>query len=257
MNGEAAPQPAPARNWAAQFSEWFRVPDGFAFHRGHGWARPELTGVLTLGIDDFAQHLVGRLAAVHLPQPGRRAARRQRRAWSLEVDGKRARRARADSAARCVAVNTDVLEQPTLVNEDPYGRGWLVKIEAPRGLSALKDLMSAAAARRWMEQVSHNLTAAMSPELGHVYQDGGMPMHGIARNIDEAHWDEVARRFLLTSAEDEMRICALGAASAGQENGGHGGGTDWHAGSRGGARCCAAATAAGRRTCPACRARSR
>ena len=59
-------------------------------------------------------------------------------------------------------------------------------------------LMSAAAARRWMEQVSNSLTAAMSPELGHVYQDGGMPVHGIARNIDEAHWDEVARRFLLT-----------------------------------------------------------
>jgi len=38
----------------------------------------------------------------------------------------------------------------------------------------------------------------MSPELGHVYQDGRMPMHGIARNIDEAHWDDVARRFLLT-----------------------------------------------------------
>jgi hypothetical protein len=49
-----------------------------------------------------------------------------------------------------------------------------------------------------MEQVAHSLTAAMSPELGHVYQDGGTPVHGIARSIDEAHWDEVARRFLLT-----------------------------------------------------------
>ena len=42
------------------------------------------------------------------------------------------------------------------------------------------------------------VTGAMSPELGHVYQDGGTPVHGIARSIDEAHWDEVARRFLLT-----------------------------------------------------------
>lgn len=196
VNGEAALQTAPARNWAAQFSEWFRVPDGFAFHRGHGWARPELTGVLTLGIDDFAQHLVGPLAAVHLPQPGA-VLQGGNPAWSLEVDGKRLD-VLAPVSGTVVAVNTDVLDQPTLVNDDPYGRGWLVKIQAPRGLAAMKDLMSAAAARRWMEQLSHNLTAAMSPDLGHVYQDGGMPMHGIARNIDEAHWDAVARRFLLT-----------------------------------------------------------
>jgi len=196
VNGEAGAQLAHARNWAAQCSEWFRVPDGFAFHRGHGWVRPELTGVLTLGIDDFAQHLVGRLAAVHLPQPGA-VVRGGKPAWSLEVDGTRLD-VLAPTDGTVVAVNADVVETPTLVNDDPYGRGWLVKIQAPRGLSALKDLMSAAAARRWMEQVSHDLTAAMSPELGHVYQDGGMPMHGIARNIDEAHWDDVARRFLLT-----------------------------------------------------------
>lgn len=196
VNGEGLPQRAPARAWTAQLSEWFRVPDGFAFHRGHGWARPELTGVLTLGVDDFAQLLVGTLAAVHLPRPGA-VLRDGNPAWSLEVDGKRLD-VLAPVSGTVVAVNPEVLEQPSLVNADPYGRGWLLQVQAPRGLSALKNLMSAAAARRWMEQVSHNLTAAMSPELGHVYQDGGTPMHGIARNIDEVHWDDVARRFLLT-----------------------------------------------------------
>jgi glycine cleavage system H protein len=196
VNGEAAPQTVPARNVAAQFSDWFHVPDGFAFHRGHGWARPDLTGMLTLGVDDFAQHLVGTLAAVHLPQAGA-VLRDGDPAWSLEVGGKRVD-VLAPVSGTVVAVNADVLEQPTLVNHDPYGRGWLVKVQAPRGLSALKHLMSPAAARRWMEQVSHNLAGLMSPELGHVYQDGGTPIHGIARNIDEAHWDAVARRFLLT-----------------------------------------------------------
>jgi glycine cleavage system H protein len=196
VNGEGATEPAHARHWAAQLTDWFRVPDGFAFHRGHGWARADLTGVLTLGIDDFAQHLVGTLAAVHLPQPGT-VLRDGNPAWSLEVDGKRVD-VLAPVSGTVLAVNTDVLQQPALVNDDPYGRGWLVKIQAPRGLSALKNLMSPAAARRWMEGVSNSLTAAMSPELGHVYQDGGMPMHGIAHNIDEAHWDDVARRFLLT-----------------------------------------------------------
>jgi hypothetical protein len=117
--------------------------------------------------------------------------------WSFEVDGKRVD-VLAPITGKVVAVNADVLGQPTLVNDDPYGRGWLMKVQAPRGLSALRDLMSPAAARRWMEGVCSRLIATMSPDLGHVYQDGGTPVHGLARSIDEAHWDDVARRFLLT-----------------------------------------------------------
>ena len=37
----------------------------------------------------------------------------------------------------------------------------------------------------------------MNPELGVLLQDGGMPIHWIARGMDEAHWEDVARRFLL------------------------------------------------------------
>jgi glycine cleavage system H protein len=196
VNGEAVPAPAHARSSVAPFADWFRVPDGFAFHRGHGWARPEITGMLTLGVDDFAQHLVGPVAAVHLPQPGT-VLNDGSPGWWLEADGKRVD-VLAPISGTVVAVNADVLAQPALVNDDPYGRGWLVKVQAPRGLSALKGLMSPAAARRWMEGVSSTLSAAMSPELGHVYQDGGTPVHGLARTMDEAHWDDVARRFLLT-----------------------------------------------------------
>jgi hypothetical protein len=48
-----------------------------------------------------------------------------------------------------------------------------------------------------MDNVSRQLTAAMSPELGQLCQDGGMPVAGFARSIDEEQ-DEVARTFLLT-----------------------------------------------------------
>jgi glycine cleavage system H lipoate-binding protein len=195
-NGEAAPVAVRVKNWSAEFADWFRVPDGFAFHRGHGWVRPEPAGVLTIGIDDFAQQLVGPLAAVHLPTPGSMLSN-DRGGWSLEANGRRVD-VLAPVSGTVLAVNEDVLRDPSLVNGDPYGRGWLLKVQPPRGLAALKDLMAPPAARRWMQQVAQSLSATMSPELGHVYQDGGVPVHGLARAIDEAHWDEVARRFLLT-----------------------------------------------------------
>ena len=131
VNGVPAPQEAPARSRAVQFGDWFRVPDGFAFHRGHGWARPDLTGVLTLGIDDFAQQLVGPLGAVHLPQPGA-VLGDGTRAWSLEAGGKGVD-VLAPVGGTVLAVNDKDMKRPALVNEDPYGRGWLLKIRRRAG----------------------------------------------------------------------------------------------------------------------------
>ena len=71
-----------------------------------------------------------------------------------------------------------------------------MKVQVPRGGQSLGDLFSGASARKWIAEVSDELTAAMGPQLGTVMQDGGVPVHGIARSLDEAHWDDVARRFL-------------------------------------------------------------
>lgn len=187
------PVAAPLRALASQFADWFRVPDGLLFHHGHGWARAEAPGVMTVGLDDFAQQLVGPLAAVELPQPGT-ALRAGHRAWSLRAGEKRVDMLSPVSGT-VLAVNDEVSGRAELANEDPYGRGWLMKVQVPRD-SRLKDLLSGAAARRWMAKVAEELTASLTPGLGALAQDGGLPVHGIARGMDEEHWDEIARRFL-------------------------------------------------------------
>src|SRR3990170_7100744 len=48
-----------ARRLAPSPAEMFRVPEGVMFHAGHAWARPEEAGVMTVGLDDFAQQLMG------------------------------------------------------------------------------------------------------------------------------------------------------------------------------------------------------
>lgn len=196
VNGESVPAVARARVWSGQIAEWFRVPERLMFHPGHAWARVETPGVVTVGLDDFAQQLVGRVDAVDLPLPGA-LLHGGANGWTLRAGGKGVDML-APVSGTVMAVNADVTHQAGLVNEDPYGRGWLMKVQVPRAAGSLRGLLSGAAARRWIDKVSHELTASMSPELGHLCQDGGLPVHGIARGIDEAHWDEVARRFLLT-----------------------------------------------------------
>jgi glycine cleavage system H protein len=196
VNGEGAVALERVRAWAGQLSELFRLPADVFFHPGHAWARSEGDGVITLGLDDFAQQLVGPISGIALPAVGT-ALQAGARAWSIEADAKRVDML-SPVTGTIIAVNSAVAREPGLVNDDPYGGGWLAKVRVPRSSTALRALMSGQAARAWMDRVASDLTAAFTPELGLVSQDGGVPIHGFARAISEEHWDDVARRFLLS-----------------------------------------------------------
>jgi glycine cleavage system H protein len=194
VNGAGTVSLERERAWAEPLSEFFRVPTNVCFHPGHTWARSEGHDLITIGLDDFAQQLVGPISAIDLPRVGA-ALDAGARAWSIEVDAKTIDML-APVSGTVVAVNDALTSQPGLVNDDPYGGGWLAKVRVPRSPNALRSLMSGRAARAWMDKVSSDLTAAFTPELGQVSQDGGVPIHGFARAISEEHWDDVARTFL-------------------------------------------------------------
>jgi len=182
--------------WSGDFAEWFRVPEHLFYHPGHAWARTEGSGVITVGLDDFAQQLVGPIESVSVPEPGGHLSRGVP-AWTLKAGGK-AVPMLSPISGTVVDVNRDALANPLLVNDDPYDKGWLLKVRPPRLGMSTSGLVTGERAKQWMHTVSDQLVASMSPALGTLAQDGGMPIHGLARGLDEEHWDEVARRFLLS-----------------------------------------------------------
>jgi glycine cleavage system H lipoate-binding protein len=187
---------ADARDWAGQMAGWFHVPERLHFHPGHAWARIGAGDLVAVGVDDFAGKLVGRPSSVRLPLIGDRVAQGER-AWSLTSGGKTVDML-APIDGTVIAVNPAVLAAPGLITDDPYGEGWLVKVKPARIAANLSQLLSGRLARRWMEEACEGLSALMSPELGRVCQDGGVPADGMARNLDPVRWDAIARRFLLT-----------------------------------------------------------
>ena len=193
-NGEPLAVVERARAWSGQLSEWFRLPEGIALHPAHAWARVDEPGVLTVGLDDFAQQLVGPLQAIALPAPGSRL-QAGAPGWTLRAGGKSLDML-APVSGEVIGVNDAVGRDAGLVNQDPYERGWLLKLRVPQAVDATKDLLRGDVARRWIDRASDRLMATMTPELGHLCQDGGLPVHGIARGIDPEHWDEVAKQFL-------------------------------------------------------------
>jgi hypothetical protein len=97
-----------------------------------------------------------------------------------------------------VAVNEKVKASGGANGFDPYGEGWLFQVKPSRLEANLKHLLTGSLARRWMEDVGDKLRTMMSADLGQVYQDGGMPIDGIARGLEQEKWDQVCKRFFLT-----------------------------------------------------------
>jgi glycine cleavage system H protein len=193
----ATPSLAPSRVRAAQrnvLSGWFRLPETAAFHPGHTWAAPAGPGRFRIGLDDFAQKLLGTAAAFTLPDLGTRLAQGAP-AWAMDVAGSRFQLP-APLAGRVVARNDAVLRDPSLVNGDPYGSGWLLEVEAPRGSSGQRSLLRGDRARAWLGRTEAALRQRMSPEVGAVLQDGGVPVAGIARALSEDEWETLARELL-------------------------------------------------------------
>jgi glycine cleavage system H protein len=176
-------------------NEWFRLPEDFYYHLGHSWAAPEAKNVVRVGVDDFAQKLVGKINAIHLPGIGS-TIHQGDKGWALEVDSKSIDML-SPVDGKVVAINEKIVGSPEDINKYPYV-SWLMKVESPRFSANKKQLLSGALAGKWMEEVRENLLSRTNYNLGLVYQDGGLLVDGMARSLDKDKWDEIAKEFFLT-----------------------------------------------------------
>ena len=185
----------PARRPAFAGDGWFSVAPGVALHHGHAWAARAGTAVL-LGLDDFAEKLIGPMKAIQLPPPGTRL-RQGEPAWTVRADGKALEMLSPVDGVVEVA-NETAAGHPEIVSADPYGRGWLLRVRDTNWSTSASSLLSGPSARAFMEQTAEVLRARLDPQMGAVLQDGGHPVHGIAREIAPDDWDTLAREFLGT-----------------------------------------------------------
>ncbi len=184
----------PARAAGASPLSWFQVPAGVHLHPGHTWARLEADGLVAVGADDFAHKLVG-AAKVGLPALGEKVAQGEP-AFQIG-DGEKDVPMLSPVDGTVVAVNQAIKASQDGL-DDPYGRGWLFKVKAPKLAANLRQLLKDGAARRFMEDAEARISMALAPELGRVLQDGGTPVHGIARALSGDQWDDLARQYFLT-----------------------------------------------------------
>jgi glycine cleavage system H protein len=94
----------------------------------HVWVRDEGDDLLTIGITDPAQHLAARVVAVTTKKVGKAVERGQ--SVATVESGKWVGPVPTPATGEIVDVNAALASDPTLVNSDPYGSGWVVKLRA-------------------------------------------------------------------------------------------------------------------------------
>jgi glycine cleavage system H protein len=105
----------------------------------------------TVGITDFAQAQLGDVVFLDLPKPGRKVSRGE--AFGVIESVKAASDLYAPVSGTVAAVNDKLSSNPELVNSDPYGEGWLMKVELSGDLAA--DYMDEAAYKKAAEGSAH------------------------------------------------------------------------------------------------------
>ncbi len=115
------------------------TPEELLFTDQHEWVRVE-GGVAAVGISDFAQNALGDITFVEMPDKGRTIAKGDE-ACAIE-SAKAAASIYAPVSGTVVDINSEIEDDPGLINADPYAQGWIYKIELS-DTAELDSLMNA------------------------------------------------------------------------------------------------------------------
>ena len=116
------------------------IPSDLKYVASHEWLKLEDDGIITVGITDHAQDLLGDVVFVELPEVGRTVSADEEIAVVESV--KAASDVYAPIAGEIVEINDELVDSPELANEDPYGKAWFFKIK-PANPADYDGLMTA------------------------------------------------------------------------------------------------------------------
>jgi glycine cleavage system H protein len=114
------------------------LPDNLYYHKEHFWAKVEGNTVM-VGTTDFAQKLAGQIVYIELPSVGK-VIEQGKPCGSME-SGKWVGRVYAPISGKVESFNEALEDSPELINESPYEKGWMFKVNPSNLQEELKNLM--------------------------------------------------------------------------------------------------------------------
>jgi len=116
------------------------IPDDLRYTSEHEWVRVEPDGTVTIGITDYAQAQLGDIVFVELPKAEDEPVVTKDEPFAVVESVKAASDIYAPISGKVIEVNEELGGSPNTINEDPYGDGWLVRLQ-PKNVADVEELL--------------------------------------------------------------------------------------------------------------------
>ncbi|MGQ9693395.1 MAG: glycine cleavage system protein GcvH [Thermodesulfobacteriota bacterium] len=127
-------------------------PDDLYYSKEHLWIK--VAGNRgTVGITDFAQQEMGEIIYVELPTEG--SPIEQNEVFGSLESSKTVAELYSPVSGEIISINKDLDEEPSMINDDPYGKGWLISVELDDP-AELEELLSASEYEDFLEKKAEN-----------------------------------------------------------------------------------------------------
>ncbi len=179
-----------------------RIPQGLFYSKNHTWMYMQKSGSAMVGLDDLLLHITGEVKFNHRKNPGD-TIRKGELLTEIDQNGKLLR-ILSPVSGKIMSINATINENSGKLIEDPYGEGWIYKIEPSNWIAETKTCYFAEEATNWsaheLERFKDFLAVSMknyTPEPSMVIlQDGGeLTDHSLSAFSDEI-WKDFEKEFL-------------------------------------------------------------
>jgi glycine cleavage system H protein len=182
---------------------FLRIPQGIFYNKYHTWTHLDENGVAKVGLDDFLQHITGRVNFTWLKNPDETIGKGDLLA-QIDQDGKQLK-IFSPISGRILESNSKLNENPGIFNEDPYKKGWIYKIKPSRWRKDTNSYLLAEDAINWslkeLDRFKDFLT--MGPMRKYtsepsmiLLQDGGEIRNNILSDLPGEVWKLFQEEFL-------------------------------------------------------------
>lgn len=179
-----------------------KVPMGLFFSKNHTWTHLEKSGMAMVGIDDFLMHITGEVMFSSL-KPAGSYIRKGELLATIEHEGKKLH---IYSPLSGMILNTNelLIKNPEIVNEDPYERGWIYKINPSMWLAETNTYYLAGEALAWSKielQRFRDFLSGSAHKYSHetsmmMLQDGGELIDRPLAELPDKIWQDFQKSFL-------------------------------------------------------------
>ena len=180
-----------------------RIPQGLFYNKHHTWSHLEVSGAAKVGVDDFLQHIVGEAKFTNLKEPGEKIQKGDLMT-QIDQNGK-SLKVFSPISGTILDTNSELVENPEMLNEDPYEKGWIYKMKPSDWIRDTNTCLFAEEATEWsikeLERFKEFLTGGAMRKFSSepsmiLLQDGGEIRDRILSELPNEVWMDFQEEFL-------------------------------------------------------------